>query len=128
MVAIETALTRLLGIIHPILLAPMGSAAGGRLAAAVTNAGGLGLIGSGYADTATIKKELAAAGNTRVGVGFITWALDKNPGALGVALAAQPLAVMISFGQPRPYARTIKDAGVMLICQVQSLAEAVEAA
>jgi len=39
---IETALTRLLGIEHPILLAPMGSAAGGRLAAAVTHAGGLG--------------------------------------------------------------------------------------
>ena len=44
---IETALTRLLAIEHPILLAPMGSAAGGRLAAAVTNAGGLGMIGSG---------------------------------------------------------------------------------
>jgi len=49
MVAIETALTRLLGIAHPILLAPMGSAAGGKLAAAVTSVGGLGLIGSGYA-------------------------------------------------------------------------------
>src|SRR6202035_1468413 len=48
MAIIETALTRLLGIEHPILLAPMGSAAGGRLAAAVTNAGGLGMIGSGY--------------------------------------------------------------------------------
>jgi nitronate monooxygenase len=128
MVAIETALTRLLGIAHPILLAPMGSAAGGKLAAAVTNAGGLGLIGSGYADAATIKKELAAAGNTSVGVGFITWALDKNPEALDVALAAQPPAVMISFGEPKPYARVIKDAGAKLICQVQTLAEAVEAA
>jgi nitronate monooxygenase len=128
MVAIETTLTRLLGIAHPILLAPMGSAAGGKLAAAVTNAGGLGLIGSDYADAATIKKELAAAGNTRVGVGFITWALDKNPEALDVALAAQPPAVMISFGEPRPYAGPIKDAGAKLICQVQTLAEAVEAA
>jgi nitronate monooxygenase len=127
-VMIETALTRLLGITHPILLAPMGSASGGKLAAAVTNAGGLGLIGSGYADSATIKKELAAAGNTRVGVGFITWALDKNPAALDVALAAQPPAVMISFGNPMPYARTIRDAGVKLICQVQTLAEAVGAA
>jgi NAD(P)H-dependent flavin oxidoreductase YrpB (nitropropane dioxygenase family) len=49
MPVIETELTRLLGIEHPILLAPMGSAAGGKLAAAVTNAGGLGLVGSGYA-------------------------------------------------------------------------------
>jgi NAD(P)H-dependent flavin oxidoreductase YrpB (nitropropane dioxygenase family) len=52
---IETALTRLLGIEHPILLAPMGSAAGGRLAAAVTNAGGLGMIGSGYAIRRTFR-------------------------------------------------------------------------
>jgi len=35
MVAIETALTRLLGMTHRILLAPIGSAAGGKLAAAV---------------------------------------------------------------------------------------------
>jgi nitronate monooxygenase len=33
MTKIETALTRLLGITHPILLAPMGSASGGKLAA-----------------------------------------------------------------------------------------------
>jgi nitronate monooxygenase len=76
---IETALTRLLGIEHPILLAPMGSAAGGRLAAAVTNAGGLGLVGSGYANSATVRKELTEAGNARIRIGFILWALEKNP-------------------------------------------------
>ena len=62
MPAIETALTHLLGIEHPILLAPMGSAAGGKLAAAVTSAGGLGLIGSGYANANAIRKELTEAG------------------------------------------------------------------
>src|SRR3954464_16029005 len=87
---IETALTRLLDIQHPILLAPMGSAAGGKLAAAVTNAGGFGLVGSGYADANAIRKELSEAGNTRVGVGFIVWALEKNPQALDVALDAKP--------------------------------------
>ena len=42
---IETALTRLFGLDHPILLAPMGAVSGGRLAAAVSNAGGLGFVG-----------------------------------------------------------------------------------
>ncbi len=42
MPVIETALIRLLGIEHPILLAPMGSVAGRRLAAAVTHAGRAG--------------------------------------------------------------------------------------
>ena len=82
---IETALTRLLAIEHPILLAPMGSAAGGKLAAAVTTAGGLGMIGSGQASGATIRQELGEAGNIRVGIGFITWALERNPAALDAA-------------------------------------------
>jgi nitronate monooxygenase len=111
MPVIETALTRLLGIEHPILLAPMGAAAGGRLAAAVTNAGGLGLVGSGYANTASIRKELTEAGNTRIGIGFILWALEQNPAALDVALDARPAAVMLSFGDPTPFTRRIKDAG-----------------
>jgi len=128
MPVIETALTRLLGIEHPILLAPMGSAAGGNLAAAVTNAGGLGLVGSGYASADAIRKELAQAGNTRVGVGFILWALEKNPAALDVALDAKPAAVMLSFGDPTPFTGRIKDAGCKIICQVQTLAQAKEAA
>jgi nitronate monooxygenase len=128
MTKIETALTRLLGITHPILLAPMGSAAGGRLAAAVTHAGGLGLIGSGYAEAGAITRELVAAGNARVGVGFITWALDARPEVLRVALAARPAAIMLSFGDPMPYLAAIRDAGSRIICQVQTLAEAEQAA
>ena len=61
MATIETALTRLLGLQHPILLAPMGSAAGGKLAAAVSHAGGLGMLGSGYADEKAIRRELTEA-------------------------------------------------------------------
>jgi nitronate monooxygenase len=125
---IETALTKLLGIQHPILLAPMGSAAGGKLASAVSHAGGLGMLGSGYANEATIRKELAEAGNARVGVGFILWALDKNPAALDVALDARPAEIMLSFGDPSPYAGRIKAAGCRIICQVQTLEQAQQAA
>src|SRR5690242_6071422 len=106
----------------------MGSAAGGRLAAAVTNAGGLGLVGSGYADADAIRRELTEAGNTRVGIGFILWALEKNPSALDVALDAKPAAVMLSFGDPTPFTARIRDAGCKVICQVQTLAQAKEAA
>lgn len=128
MAIIETALTRLLGIEHPILLAPMGSAAGGMLAAAVTHAGGLGLIGSGYADSAAIRKELTAAGNARIGIGLVTWALAERPEALDVALAARPALVMLSFGDPAPYVGAVKDAGCKVMCQVQTLAQAEQAA
>src|SRR5262249_24672616 len=128
MATIETALTRLLGITHPILLAPMGSAAGGRLAAAVTHAGGLGMLGSGYADEKAIRRELGEAGNARVGIGFILWALDKNPAALEVALDARPAAVMLSFGDPTPYTARIRAAGSRIVCQVQTLEQAKQAA
>ncbi len=43
--AIRTALTEALGLEYPIVLAPMGSVSGGRSAATVSNAGGLGLVG-----------------------------------------------------------------------------------
>ena len=43
--SLQTPLTKLFGIKHPILLAGMAGAAGPELAAAVTNAGGLGNIG-----------------------------------------------------------------------------------
>lgn len=48
-ITISTPLTRLFGIKYPIILAGMNQAAGPELAAAVTNAGGLGVIGGvGY--------------------------------------------------------------------------------
>ncbi|GHD57756.1 2-nitropropane dioxygenase [Thalassobaculum fulvum] len=126
--AIPTRLTDLLGIEHPILLAPMGSASGGALAAAVTAAGGFGFIGSGYADSAKIRAEMAAAGNARIGVGLVTWALADRPEALDAALEHAPPAVMLSFGDPTPYAGRVKQAGSLLFCQVQTLEMAKQAA
>ena len=132
---LTTAITRLLGVDHPILLAPMGGVSGGALAGAVSEAGGLGLIGAGYADPALgwgsddwIAAEFDKAGNRPVGIGFITWALDKRPGALDAALEREPGAVMLSFGDIAPYAAKIRDAGAALICQVQTLKDAREAA
>ena len=121
--AIVTNLTQRLGIEHPILLAPMGFVAGGALAAAVSAAGGFGMIGGGYADPDWLEREFTAAGACRVGCGFITWALAERPAALDVALQHQPAAIMLSFGDAAPFLPTIKRAGVLAICQVQSLAQ-----
>lgn len=123
----HTRLTQKLGIEHPIISAPMGLFAGGRLAAAVSGAGGLGLIGGGYGDAEWLERELAAAGNARVGCGFITWSLARKPHLLELVLAHSPGGVMLSFGELAPFAQRIKAAGAMLICQVQTLALAREA-
>lgn len=128
MTRLQTRVTEILDIEHPILAAPMAKITGGRLAAAVSNAGGLGLIGGGYCDPTWVEAAFHNAGNARVGVGFITWALDERPEALDVALERKPAAVMLSFGDPKPYVRKVKDTGAKLLCQVQTLREAREAA
>ncbi|HLT02975.1 MAG TPA: nitronate monooxygenase [Geminicoccaceae bacterium] len=126
--AFRTALTDLFGIRHPIILAPMGGVSGGALAAAVSRAGGLGLIGPGYQDEAWIEREFALADGAPVGIGFITWHLARHPDRLRVALARKPVAVMLSFGDPAPFVPEIRAAGARLILQVQSLADARAAA
>lgn len=121
---IATALTEMFGLQHPIILGPMGGVSGGQLAATVSNAGGLGLVGGGYGEPVWLRTEL-----TRVkeethrpwGVGLITW--SANPGVVELVLRYQPHAVMLSFGDPRPYVSAIKSAGCKLICQVQGLDE-----
>ncbi len=126
--ALKTALTDLLNIQHPVLCAPMAGVTGGRLAAAVSEAGGLGLLGGGYSETDWVMRELREAGNTRIGTGFITWALDKNPSLLDEVLSHSPAAIMLSFGGVAPYAEKVKAAGSRLICQAQSVAQAREVA
>jgi nitronate monooxygenase len=122
---IVTALTEMFGLQHPIVLGPMGGVSGGHLAATVSNAGGLGLVGGGYGDPVWLRTEL-----TRVkeetslpwGVGLITWSIEWS--VLDLALSCHPNAFMLSFGDPRPFAQVIKSAGCKLICQAQGLEEA----
>lgn len=130
MSTLVTRLTGALSLRYPIVSAPMAFAAGGALAAAVSRAGGLGLIGGGYGDAAWLEREFAAAARERVGVGFITWSLQKSPVLLTQVLRHRPAAVMLSFGDPRPFAHEIHRAGAALICQCQDMGhvrEAVEA-
>jgi len=121
---LHTRLTDFLAIRHPILLAPMAMVSGGRLAAAVTAAGGLGLLGGGYGDAAWLRSEMAQAGGARVGYGFITWSLAHAPELLDTVLAQQPPTVMLSFGDLEPFADRIHRAGVPVTAQVQTLAQA----
>lgn len=113
---LRTRLTERLRIEHPIISAPMGVIAGGRLAAAVSNAGGLGLIGGGYGDADWLDREFEQAGNARIECGFISWSLAKKPSLLDRVLAKQPAAVMLSFGTPAPFASRIKQFETTMIC------------
>jgi nitronate monooxygenase len=127
MTALTTRLTRSLHLRHPIISAPMAFAGGGMLAAAVTQAGGLGLIGGGYGDPAWLEEQFAAARGQRVGVGFIAWSLRKSPSVLSDILKYRPAAVMLSFGNPRPFIDDIRGVGASLICQCQDMDHVMDA-
>lgn len=121
MPTISNRLTRTVKIEHPIISAPMAFAAGGALAAAVSAAGGLGLIGGGYGDSTWLDEQFDIAAGQRVGVGFITWSLRKSPSLLTDVLKRRPVAVMLSFGDPRPFVAEIRGAGALVICQCQNV-------
>lgn len=123
----STRLTEFFGIEHPIVLAPMAMVSGGRLAAAVTSGGGLGLIGGGYGNGEWLGREFDEAGGANVGCGFITWSLAQRPELLDRALERRPAAIMLSFGDIRTFAEHIHAAGVPLIAQAQNLDHARQA-
>ena len=125
---IKTRLTEKLNLKHPIIQAPMAFAAGGKLASAVSQSGGLGFIGGAYGDPDWIEKQFKAAGNSEVGCGFITWSLAKQPELLTNVLEKKPKAIFLSFADPAPFADEIIASGTTFICQVQTLSHAKHAA
>lgn len=123
---LHTTLTSLLGIDHPIVSAPMGGVAGGRLAAAVSHGGGLGMVGSGDLDWLRRECALARAETEKPwGVGLLAWAIADD--VLQWVIDQRPAAIMLSFGDPTPYADAVRAAGIPLFVQVTTLPDALRA-
>lgn len=125
---IITRFTKQFGLDHPIMLAPMGGVAGGELTAAVSNAGGLGMLGAGYGDLAWLERELEIVKKKAKrpwGVGFITWSLSQE--AFDLAMSYAPDAVMFSFGDIRPWLEQARQKKLPVLSQVHDLHGAMEA-
>lgn len=123
--ALATDFTDLLGVRHPIALAPMGGSAGGALAAAVSRAGGLGLLGGADGDPRWLERELpvvAERAGGPWGVGFWNWAIDVD--AVVRALEYGPTAIFLSFGDPAPFVDAVRRTDAVLIVQVTDVDEA----
>ncbi|AKK30683.1 nitronate monooxygenase family protein [Mycobacterium sp. EPa45] len=124
---LSTEWSRSVGIDVPIVNAPMGGVAGGALAAAVSRAGGLGMIGMGSAGTAErLAAELhhVAKLDRPFGIGLVGWVAASRPELLTTALAAGPALLCVSFGQTWEWVSHAHDAGVMTATQVGDLAGA----
>jgi nitronate monooxygenase len=123
----QTWLTDRFALSVPVVSAPMFGVAGGRLAAAVSRAGGLGTLGVGSATTAqTVTEEcrIAAEAARPYGVGLMAWALDQDRGPFEATLAAAPALVSVGFGDYEQYVAPLQAAGVTVASQAGSLAEA----
>src|ERR1039458_2101845 len=106
----------------------MGGCAGGALAAAVSNGGGLGLIGGGSGEQQWLDRELASAATLTTkpwGVGFQSWAVDGA--TIQRTLELGPDALMLSFGDPSPFTAVISASRWRLILQVTNVEEARQA-
>ena len=97
--------------------------AGARLTAAVSAAGGFGILGGGYGDKAWLEQETAKLSSIvrrRSASASSPGASPSSPSCWTSRSPHSPRAIMLSFGDPKPFAPRIKAAGALLICQVQN--------
>lgn len=117
----DTLLTRLWGIDLPIIGAPMAGRAGGDLAAAVSRAGGLGMIGVGASTSPEwIREQAEIAGEGgNFGIGLMVWALTDE--VFTAALDANPTVLSLAFGDPSPWVPRAHAAGVSVVAPVNDM-------
>jgi NAD(P)H-dependent flavin oxidoreductase YrpB (nitropropane dioxygenase family) len=128
--AVRTQLTDLLGIRYPVVQAAMGYVSGPRLAAAVSDAGGLGLIASATMSLAELDKAIEdTAGRTPHPFG-VNLRADAADAAERVGLIVSRRVPIASFAQaPKPeLIAALKDAGVVTIASVGARRHAEKAA
>jgi nitronate monooxygenase len=129
---LRTALTRLLGCRYPIVSAGMGGPARSELVAAVSEAGGFGLLGMVRESPALIEREIAAvraATRQPFGVNLIPASTEPALFAaeLDACLAARVPALCFFWDVVPGAVKRAKDAGAIVLYQVGSLEDALAA-
>ena len=128
---LHTHLTTVWRLRYPLIGAPMAYVGRGRLAHAVSQAGGLGMLGIGSTESVDfLAQEAAIARGTslvRFGIGMHAWAIQKRPDLLDAAIEARPFLISISFGSAAPYVERLHQHGILLATQVNTRAEAIQA-
>jgi enoyl-[acyl-carrier protein] reductase II len=115
--AIRTRLTELLGIEHPIIQGGMAWTATWELAAAVSNAGGLGVIGAGHMPTDVLRDQIrgAKAATDRpfgVNLMLLTPHIDD---LVQMVLEEGVAAVTTGAGNPGKYMDALKSRGIKVL-------------
>jgi enoyl-[acyl-carrier protein] reductase II len=127
---LRTRLCDVLGIDLPIILAGMGAGAtSAEFAAAVSNQGGLGSVGSLFRATDAVKRDidvLPTLTNRNFGINHIPQALDAD--AFRHTLRARPAVISFALDDPDDLIRQAHDVGSLVMLQVTTVGQAIQAA
>jgi len=124
---VRTWLTERFALEIPVVCAPMAGVAGGQLAAAVSNAGGLGMVGVGDRTTAAwIEAECRIARTTgrAFGIGLQAWAVPLNPDQVEAALSSGASLVSLSYGDYAPLVDQFRSSGMVVATAVGNVNDA----
>jgi len=139
-VGLRTPLCDALRIEVPILSAGMGSVAGPELVAAVSEAGGFGVLGVSGASPERVQERIESTREltrrpfgVNVIIDEVGWAASEEDRQLvraevETAIRARVAAVVLFWGDPAPYVELAHENGVRVLMQVGSVAEAEVAA
>lgn len=122
----RTWLTERFGLTVPVVAAPMAGVSTGRLAAAVSAAGGLGMLGLGPTSTPDRVREQCAVARDAgpFGLGLMAWALAQDDALVDVVAAEAPALVSVSYGPYDRWVAPLQAAGIVVTTQVGTLDEA----
>ena len=126
---LSTPITELLGIDYPVIQAPMGWIARSQLAAAVSNAGGLGIIETSSGELDVIRGEIVAMRQLTdkpFGVN-IAQLFVRDPSIVQFVVDQGVRFVTTSAGDPKTYTGQLKEAGLTVFHVVPTLAAALKA-
>ena len=130
---IHTRICDLLGIVHPIVLGGMGTATTAPLVAAVSNAGGLGTLGTSAFDAATLESEIAAIHERTdkpFGVNHLLFQIREE--MFAATLRARPAVAAFAWARKdqnlRDYFQRAHDAGCKVMHMAGEVPEALRAA
>ena len=121
---LKTAICELFGIEHPVIQGGMAHIATAELVSAVSNAGGLGVIGSGNAEPDWVRQQIRLTRErTDKPFGVNVWLVSPfAEQVIEVALEEKAAAVTFGAGNPGPYVPRFKEAGIKVVPIVASVA------
>lgn len=125
----RTRVTDLLGIRHPVLLGGMASATDSRLVAAVSRAGGLGVLGAAGLPADAIEAEVAMIRQltpSPFGINLLLWM--ATPERVQCVLEQQPPVLSTAWGDCSPYVEPAHEAGCLVMHMAHDVPAAVAAA